>query len=121
MFSVMEKLDFLQGKHCLIERCLRRRFLSQQSQWMHFLCATTNLFTFLSATSLFLTHPVTPNMAKHSSHRYDPYALAHKYWEYIREKPRRKRENLNPYYEKLLAKQPDPAEEETDDRSRAIR
>jgi hypothetical protein len=37
------------------------------------------------------------------------------------EHPRRKRENLNPYYEKLLANQPDPDKDATDDRSRAIR
>ncbi|KAF2025989.1 hypothetical protein EK21DRAFT_75152 [Setomelanomma holmii] len=53
--------------------------------------------------------------------REDPYVLAHRYWEYMAKFPRRKRENLNPYYEKLLANQPDPHEDAKYDRSRAIR
>lgn len=53
--------------------------------------------------------------------RNDPYALAYRYFDYIRENPRRKRERLNPYYENLLANQPDPDPEDRDDRSRAIR
>jgi|TARA_R110002003_G_scaffold55_5_gene4969 hypothetical protein len=60
-------------------------------------------------------------MANKSSLRKDPYVLAYRYWDYMIEHPRRKRENLNPYYEKLLANQPDPDKDATDDRSRAIR
>ncbi|EUC29689.1 hypothetical protein COCCADRAFT_39976 [Bipolaris zeicola 26-R-13] len=51
----------------------------------------------------------------------DPYALAHRYREYMIEHPRRFLEYCNPYYEKLLANQPDPAADATDDYSRAIR
>ena len=51
----------------------------------------------------------------------DPYALAHRYREYMIEHPRRFLEYLNPYYERLLANQPDPAADATDDCSRAIR
>ncbi|KAF2133600.1 hypothetical protein P153DRAFT_363764 [Dothidotthia symphoricarpi CBS 119687] len=51
----------------------------------------------------------------------DPYALAYRYTEYMNQYPRRRREKCNPYYEKLLANQPDPKPEATDDRSRAIR
>lgn len=53
--------------------------------------------------------------------RKDPYVLAFRYWAYMKETPRRHRENLNPYYEKLLANQPDPDDDATDDRSHAIR
>jgi hypothetical protein len=53
--------------------------------------------------------------------RTDPYVLAYRYWEYISKHPSRKRENLNTYYEKLLANQPDPEPGATDERSRAIR
>jgi hypothetical protein len=60
-------------------------------------------------------------MTEPTSLRRDPYALAYKYWDYIRETPRRKYERLNPYYENLLANQLDPDPEEMDDRSRAIR
>jgi hypothetical protein len=52
--------------------------------------------------------------------RTDPYALAYRYREYMSKNPRRKRENLNTYYEKLLANQPDPQPDATDERSRAI-
>jgi hypothetical protein len=58
-------------------------------------------------------------MTEPTSLRRDPYALAYKYWDYIRETPRRKYERLNPYYENLLANQLDPDPEEMDDRSRA--
>ncbi|EMD60763.1 hypothetical protein COCSADRAFT_344809 [Bipolaris sorokiniana ND90Pr] len=50
----------------------------------------------------------------------DPYALAHRYREYMTEHPRRFLEYCNPYYERLLANQPDPAADATDDHSRAI-
>ncbi|KAF1948024.1 hypothetical protein EJ02DRAFT_429764 [Clathrospora elynae] len=53
--------------------------------------------------------------------REDPYALAYRYWDYMVKPPRRFRENCNPYYEKLLANQPEPAPDATDDRSRIIR
>ncbi|KAI8936811.1 hypothetical protein NX059_006051 [Plenodomus lindquistii] len=51
----------------------------------------------------------------------DPYVLAYRYWEYMNDNPRRHRELCNQYYEKLLANQPDPEKEATDDKSRAIR
>jgi hypothetical protein len=60
-------------------------------------------------------------MADVSSLSEDPYVLAHRYWDYMREHPRRFRERLNPYYEKLLANQPDTDRDATDPRSRAIR
>jgi hypothetical protein len=53
--------------------------------------------------------------------RKDSYVLAHKYWDYMIEHPRRRRENCNPYYQNLLANQPDPDPEASDDRSRAVR
>jgi hypothetical protein len=49
------------------------------------------------------------------------YVLAYRYWDYIIEHPRRKLDNLNKYYENLLANQPEPHSEATDERSRAIR
>lgn len=61
------------------------------------------------------------NMSEGTTPRSDPYALAYRYFDYIRNNPRRKRERLNPYYENLLANQPEPDEEDKDDRSRAIR
>jgi hypothetical protein len=61
------------------------------------------------------------NMPESTALRSDPYALAYRYWDYIRDNPRRKREGLNPYYENLLANQPEPDEEDKDDRSCAIR
>jgi hypothetical protein len=60
-------------------------------------------------------------MADKSSLSTDLYVLAHRYWDYMLEHPRRRRENLNPYYENLLANQPDPDRGATDGRSRAIR
>ena len=60
-------------------------------------------------------------MAEKPALRTDPYVLAYRYWEYITENPRRKRENINPYYEKLLANQPEPEEDDQGDRARAIR
>ncbi|KAH7356263.1 hypothetical protein BKA66DRAFT_428601 [Pyrenochaeta sp. MPI-SDFR-AT-0127] len=53
--------------------------------------------------------------------RKDSYVLAYRYWDYMRETPRRHRENCNPYYEKLLANQPVPEENAMDDYSRAVR
>ena len=53
--------------------------------------------------------------------RRDLYVLAYRYWDYMTENPRRRRERCNPYYENLLANQPDPDVDATDDRSRAIR
>ncbi|KAH9877629.1 hypothetical protein IAQ61_002997 [Plenodomus lingam] len=50
----------------------------------------------------------------------DPYVLAYRYWEYMTINPRRQRERCNPYYEQLLANQPDPKKGATDDLSRAI-
>ena len=60
-------------------------------------------------------------MMEQLSLRTDPYVLAYRYWEYMSEHPRRKRENLNPYYSNLLANQPNPDPEATDGRARAIR
>jgi hypothetical protein len=60
-------------------------------------------------------------MAEEPPLRTDPYVLAYRYWEYMVEHPRRKREELNPYYVNLLANQPDPDPDAMDDRSRAIR
>ncbi|PVI04856.1 hypothetical protein DM02DRAFT_689769 [Periconia macrospinosa] len=51
----------------------------------------------------------------------DPYALAYRYDEFMLEKPKRRREENNPYYESLLANQPDPPVDATDPLSRAIR
>jgi hypothetical protein len=51
----------------------------------------------------------------------DPYVLAYRYSEVMREKPKRWRDNLNPYYENLLANQPVPPEDATDAKSRAVR
>lgn len=53
--------------------------------------------------------------------RQDPYALAHRYREFMTEHPRRFLEKCNPYYENLLANLPDPHVHATDNRSRAIR
>ncbi|KAF1842586.1 uncharacterized protein K460DRAFT_409988 [Cucurbitaria berberidis CBS 394.84] len=61
------------------------------------------------------------DMAKLPSLHKDPYVLAYKYWDYLTENPRLRRESCNPYYENLLANQPDPDGDATDDRSRAIR
>ncbi|KAH6409786.1 hypothetical protein HBI14_153410 [Parastagonospora nodorum] len=60
-------------------------------------------------------------MEQHTSLRADPYILAYRYWDYMKEHPRRKNEKLNLYYERLLANQPSPDPAATDDRSRAIR
>ncbi|KAF2644746.1 hypothetical protein P280DRAFT_535344 [Massarina eburnea CBS 473.64] len=51
----------------------------------------------------------------------DPYALAYRYRELMKEKPKRVGERNNTYYENLLANQPDPADDDMDARSRAIR
>jgi hypothetical protein len=53
--------------------------------------------------------------------RKDPYVLAYRYQDCMTENPGRLLEKCNPYYEKLLANQPEPAADATDDRSRAIR
>lgn len=72
-----------------------------------------------------LTLPANTNiiviMADGSSNPTDPYLLAHEYWNYINDKPRRRGEHWNAYYEKILANQPEPERDATDDRSRAIR
>lgn len=60
-------------------------------------------------------------MEQKKSLRTDPYILAYRYWDYVKEHPRRKTEKLNFYYERLLANQPSPDPEATDDRSREIR
>ncbi|KAH6872816.1 hypothetical protein BKA58DRAFT_401004 [Alternaria rosae] len=51
----------------------------------------------------------------------DPYALAYRYREYMKEKPWSPMERCNPYYERMLANLPDPDISATDNRSRAIR
>lgn len=55
----------------------------------------------------------------------DPYVLAYRYKEYMEQHPTRHqlegRQFVNRYYENLLANQPEPDLEATDDRSRAIR
>ncbi|KAF1921248.1 hypothetical protein BDU57DRAFT_410237, partial [Ampelomyces quisqualis] len=51
----------------------------------------------------------------------DPYVLAYRYWDYMKEHPRRRREDLNPYWSNLLANQPDPHPEATNGTARAIR
>ena len=51
----------------------------------------------------------------------DAYVLAYRYRELMLEKPKRWRDNLNPYYANLLANQPDPPRDAKDARSRAIR
>lgn len=60
-------------------------------------------------------------LLQRESLRKDPYVLAHRYQEYMKGYPRRVFEKSNPYFEKLLANQPDPDPEAKDDRSRAIR
>jgi hypothetical protein len=77
----------------------------------------------ISLPELAYTHATqtTPIMMDKTSPRNDPYVLAYRYWEYMTEHPRRKRQLYNPYYEQLLANQPDPKPNATDDRSRAIR
>jgi hypothetical protein len=52
--------------------------------------------------------------------RTDPYVLAYRYHEYMSKYPTHRRENPNTYYTRLLANQPDPDLNATDDRSRAI-
>ena len=49
-----------------------------------------------------------------------PYAQAYRYWDYMTDSPKQFLEKCNPYYEKLLANQPEPAADAMDDRSRAI-
>ncbi|KAF1351601.1 hypothetical protein EJ07DRAFT_68322, partial [Lizonia empirigonia] len=60
-----------------------------------------------------------------TSLRRDPYSLAYRYVEYMRAYRMRQglgdRQDFNKYYEKLLANQPEPNPDATDDRSRAIR
>jgi len=51
----------------------------------------------------------------------DAYVLAYRYSEFMREKPKRRRDHVNPYHENLLANQPDPPKDATDAKSRAIR
>jgi hypothetical protein len=51
----------------------------------------------------------------------DPYALAYRYWDYMTDSPIRFLVKGNPYYEKLLANQPESTADAMDDRSRAIR
>lgn len=62
---------------------------------------------------------------KARSFRQDPYILAHCYSDYMKKHPIRQglgdKQTLNQYYEKLLANQPEPDPDATDDRLRAIR
>ncbi|KAF2687136.1 hypothetical protein K458DRAFT_296805 [Lentithecium fluviatile CBS 122367] len=51
----------------------------------------------------------------------DAYVLAYRYRELMLAKPKRLREDCNPYYENLLANLPDPPEDARDARSRSIR
>jgi hypothetical protein len=51
----------------------------------------------------------------------DAYVLAYRYGELLREKPKQWNEYCNPYYENLLANQPDPPKDATDAKARAIR
>jgi hypothetical protein len=51
----------------------------------------------------------------------DAYVLAYRYSELMRERPKRWRDRVNPYYENLLANQPDAPQDATDAKSRAIR
>ncbi|KAF2632397.1 hypothetical protein BU25DRAFT_319876, partial [Macroventuria anomochaeta] len=57
--------------------------------------------------------------------RQDPYSLAYCYRDYMEKHPMRRRlgdrQYFNNYYENLLANQPEPDPDATDDRSRAIR
>jgi hypothetical protein len=59
--------------------------------------------------------------AKVRSLRTDPYVLAHRYWDYMEEHPRRRREDFNPYLANLLANSPDPDPEDKSGTARAIR
>jgi hypothetical protein len=62
---------------------------------------------------------------KARSFRQDPYILAYRYRDYMEKHPMRKslgdKQRLNQYYQNLLANQPEPDPDATDDRSRAIR
>lgn len=60
-------------------------------------------------------------MSKFPTLQKDPYVLAYRYAEYMKEYPPRSRQGLNQYYQKLLANQPDPDKDATDSHSRAIR
>jgi hypothetical protein len=87
-----------------------------------------NLFVLLRAHQHFATKYLSSSqeltfhaMETKTSLHTDPYVLAYRYWDYIIEHPRRNRENLNSYYEKLLANQPAPDPKDMDERSRAIR
>lgn len=57
--------------------------------------------------------------------RQDPYILAYQYTAYMQLHPTQhlpdERQRLNSYYKNLLANQPEPDPEATDDRSRAVR
>lgn len=53
--------------------------------------------------------------------RTDPYVLAHRYWGYMEEHPRRRREDFNPYLTNLLANSPDPDPEDKSGAAHAIR
>lgn len=63
------------------------------------------------------------NRAK--AYRQDPYILAYHYRDYVKKNPLRhgigNKQRLNQYYQNLLANQPEPDRDATDDRSRAIR
>lgn len=75
-------------------------------------------FTHMKRT---FAHASGYNMPESTDLRSDSYALAYRYWDYIRDHPRQKRERLNPYYENLLANQSEADKEDKDDHSRAIR
>jgi hypothetical protein len=49
------------------------------------------------------------------------YILAYKYGEYMKENPTGRHEALNPYYQSLLANQPEPSPDDQDAKSIAIR
>jgi hypothetical protein len=53
--------------------------------------------------------------------RQDSYVLAYRFQEYLRKKPIRRGEKPNPYYESLLANQPEPDPDDQDAHARAIR
>jgi hypothetical protein len=53
--------------------------------------------------------------------RQDSYVLAYRFQEYMRKKPIRRGEKPNPYYESLLANQPEPDPDDQDAHARAIR
>ncbi|KAJ4993082.1 hypothetical protein SVAN01_01434 [Stagonosporopsis vannaccii] len=63
----------------------------------------------------------TPQEEQARSLRRDPYVLAYRYKDLMKNHPMRHRQYVNSYYENLLANQPEPDPDATDEWSRAVR